>query len=51
MLSTLVLFSLTASTLQATAEPLPFISDDFTRAQSEARARHVPVFVDVWAPW
>jgi len=31
MLSTLVLFSLTASTLQATAEPLPFISDDFTR--------------------
>ena len=51
MLSTLVLFSLTASALQATADPLPFINDDFTRAQAEARSRHVPLFVDVWAPW
>ncbi|HET7250168.1 MAG TPA: hypothetical protein VFI79_10005 [Gemmatimonadales bacterium] len=31
--------------------PLPFISDDVARARAEAKARHVPMFVDVWAPW
>ncbi|QSQ12550.1 thioredoxin family protein [Myxococcus landrumensis] len=31
--------------------PLPFIDDDYTRALAEAKAKGVPLFVDVWAPW
>ena len=30
---------------------LPFIEDDYSRALAEARARHVPIFVETWAPW
>jgi len=30
---------------------LPYISDDYTRALSQARARGVPLFVDAGAPW
>ena len=30
---------------------LPFISDDYTRALAEARARKVPLFIEAWAPW
>jgi hypothetical protein len=30
---------------------LPFIHDDFPRAVAEARARGVPLFIDVGAPW
>lgn len=30
---------------------LVFIEDDAGRAMDIARERHVPVFVDVWAPW
>ncbi len=33
------------------AEPLSFIEDDHPRALAEARRRHVPLFVDSWAPW
>lgn len=38
----------------ATAEQkaiLPFVEDDFGRAQALAREQHLPLFVDVWAPW
>ena len=41
----------------ASASPLPvpapiaFIENDYARALGEARARHVPLFVDTWAPW
>jgi thioredoxin-like negative regulator of GroEL len=35
----------------APAEVLPFIADDYPRALAEARARKLPLFVDVWAPW
>ncbi len=31
--------------------PLPFIQDDYARALAEAKAKGVPLFVDVWAPW
>ena len=31
--------------------PLPFLSDDYARARAEANRRHLPLFVDVWAPW
>jgi hypothetical protein len=27
------------------------ISDDYPRALADARARNVPLLVDVWAPW
>jgi hypothetical protein len=30
---------------------LPYIEDDYPRALAEARARHVPIFVETWAPW
>ena len=32
-------------------EVLPFIEDDYPRALSEARARKLPLFIEVWAPW
>ncbi|MEO7113274.1 MAG: thioredoxin family protein [Polyangiaceae bacterium] len=32
--------------------PTPtFIDDDYPRALAEAKARHVPLFVDAWASW
>lgn len=36
---------------KGTTEVLPFIEDDYTRAVTEAKARKLPLFVDVWAPW
>ncbi len=30
---------------------LPFIEDDYPRALAAAKARHVPIFVEAWAPW
>jgi thioredoxin-like negative regulator of GroEL len=32
-------------------EVLPFIADDYGKALAEARARHLPLFIDVWTPW
>jgi tetratricopeptide (TPR) repeat protein len=33
------------------AEVLPFIEDDYPRALAEAKARHLPLFVDASATW
>jgi hypothetical protein len=30
---------------------LSFIEDDYPRALAQARAQHVPIFVEAWAPW
>ena len=30
---------------------LPFISDDYASALSQARAKKLPIFVEAWAPW
>jgi hypothetical protein len=30
---------------------LPWVRDDYAAALSRARARKVPIVVDVWAPW
>lgn len=53
-----LLLSLAAATALVSAAPahaggeqLPFIPDDYARALAQARARNVPIFVDVWAPW
>ncbi|WP_044197396.1 thioredoxin family protein [Hyalangium minutum] len=31
--------------------PLPFIEDDYDRALTEAKAKGLPLFADIWAPW
>ncbi len=35
----------------AASKGLPFVADDYPRALAVARARNVPLVVDVWAPW
>jgi hypothetical protein len=35
----------------APAAPLPWIEDDYTKAVAEAKSRHVPIFLEAWAPW
>jgi hypothetical protein len=33
------------------AKVLPFIEDDWSRGVAEAKARKLPLFVELWAPW
>ena len=35
----------------AAAGALKFIENDAPRALADAKTRHVPVFVEAWAPW
>ena len=35
----------------ARPEAVPFIADDLEQAVRMARTRHVPIFVESWAPW
>jgi hypothetical protein len=35
----------------AVAADLGHVEDDYGRAVAEAKARNVPLVVDVWAPW
>jgi hypothetical protein len=38
--------------LFAAAVPtLPWAENNYAKALAEAKARRVPVFVEVWAPW
>ncbi|HTO92285.1 MAG TPA: hypothetical protein VMJ70_14235 [Candidatus Sulfotelmatobacter sp.] len=48
-----VLFTTLAAsaTGSGTATHLPIINDDYARARAEATQRHLPLFVEVWAPW
>ena len=51
-LSALALIAaLVPSAASALPGGLPFIADDYARARAEATRRHLPLFVDVWAPW
>lgn len=36
---------------EAPREVLPFLENDYAGAVAQARAKGVPIFVDVWAPW
>jgi len=40
-----------AASTPAEKPVLPWIEDDYPGALSEARARNLPIFVEVWAPW
>ena len=31
--------------------PLPWIEDNYSKALAEAKSRHVPIFLEAWAPW
>jgi hypothetical protein len=37
--------------LFAAASSLPWVEDDYAKALATAKSRHVPLFVEVWAPW
>lgn len=30
---------------------LPFIEDDYGKALAEAKAKSLPLFIEMWAPW
>lgn len=30
---------------------LKFIDDDYRKALAQAKSRHLPIFVEAWAPW
>ncbi len=30
---------------------LPWVEDDYAKALSAAKAKDVPIFVEIWAPW
>lgn len=36
---------------KAEAPRLPFVEGDYEQALADAKARNVPLVVDVWAPW
>lgn len=40
-----------AARAAARPEAVPFIADNYAQAVTIARARHVPIFVESWAPW
>lgn len=48
--STAILFTSTPAVRAATG-PIDWVHDDYSRAVEMARERHVPIFVDIWAPW
>lgn len=47
----LILCALAGTALGASSGSLPFLSDNFQEALNQARQRHVPIFVECWAPW
>jgi len=47
----LILTFLLLAPLVRAKEVLPFIENDWSKAVAQAKAKHLPVFVDAWAPW
>jgi len=35
----------------ASSTNLPFLRDDFQKAQAQALQRKLPIFIEIWAPW
>lgn len=33
------------------SEVLPFVDDDYAKAIARAKTKHLPLFVEAWAPW
>jgi hypothetical protein len=46
-----VLWLLIVVPVFAASEALPFLHDDYASALSQAKARKLPIFVEVSAPW
>ncbi|HNX19960.1 MAG TPA: hypothetical protein PKG80_06775 [Acidobacteriota bacterium] len=40
-----------AAEAAAYAAALPFIENDYARALAAAKAKDLPIFVDIWVPW
>lgn len=52
--ATLAAFLLTlplAPAVAAAGAVVPFVADDYPQALAQARARHLPIFLEAWAPW
>jgi hypothetical protein len=47
----LIAFSAPAAAAASRSSVLPWIEDDYGKALAEARARHLPIFAEAWAPW
>jgi len=47
----LILTLLVVAPMLRAAEVLPFIENDYGKAVARAKTKHVPLFVDAWAPW
>jgi len=47
----LALLLLTFLSLAPIARALPFVEDDYSTALARAKTKHVPIFVEAWAPW
>jgi len=47
----LLIALLSIAPIARAAEVLPFIDNDYAKAVARARAKNVPIFVEVWAPW
>ena len=47
----LLFFMLSNIVFASNPQGLPFINDDYPKALSQAKQRHLPMFVEVWAPW
>lgn len=48
---TLILTLLVVAPVLRAAEVLPFIENDYAKAVVHAKTKHLPLFVDAWAPW
>jgi hypothetical protein len=46
-----LLFTLLLAAIALPATALPFIDDDYSTALARARTKHLPIFVEAWAPW
>ncbi len=51
MRTLLVVLALALAAPAMASGSLPFVADDYAAARADARARNVPLVVDVWAPW